>query len=104
MKTKNMSKKKKPFTWATLKKIVSKIPNDRLNDEVIIWTGRDDDASGFIVKDVEILKEDHLQDDEGCTSKSVMKETIDEEKKAGTHDPTDYPVVLYKGQRILYAE
>lgn len=102
-----MSKKtkEKKFTWETLRKIANSIPEDRIKDEVIIWTDRDDDASAFAVKCVERLSEDYIFDgDEGCAPRSIMKETIEEEKAAGTYSEQEFRVILHKGQRILYAE
>lgn len=94
--------RKRKFTWAALKRIANRIPEDRLKDEVIIWT---DDERALVVSCVETLKEDYLFDgDEACAPKSVMKEVIDEEKKQGTYDEGDFPVVHPKGRRILYAE
>lgn len=94
-------KKNKKFTWGDLKRITNNIADRHLPDEVIIWTDRDDDAAAFIVKGVERLSEDYLRDDEGCSPRSVVVDNIEKDE---TFDPKDWPVVLHKGQRILYAE
>jgi len=95
----------KKFTWSDLKRIANRIPKDRLKDEVIIWTDRDDDAAAFKVNGVQRLEEDYIFDqDDGCAPKSVMKELIADEKAAGTYDPDEYYLIHPKGRRILYAE
>ena len=92
----------KKFTWANLKRIANRIPDNRLKDEVVIWT---DDEKGYVVKGVEVLKEDYLFDgDEASAPRSVMRDIIKEEKQAGTYEDGEYPVVHPKGRRILYAE
>ena len=93
-------KNTKPFTWADLKKAVNQIPDAQLKKKVVIWT---DDENCYQVANVEILKEDHLNDgDDGCAPRSDLKDAIKEAKQTGDQDV--YYLIHKKGTRILYAE
>lgn len=92
-------KEDKKFTWADLKRRANRIPKERLQDEVVIWT---DDEKAYRVSDVERLTEDYLFDgDEGCAPKSAMKDCIEDAKQTGDED--EYYLIHPKGRRILYA-
>lgn len=95
-----MSKQKR-FTWKDLKKIVNAIPDNRLKDDVIIWTDRDDDASGFRVKEAFPLEENYVKGEEGCFPQSELK---DMKRFDDDFDPKDHPVLHKKGKMIIYAE
>jgi hypothetical protein len=88
----------KNMTWADLKKIVNKMPESRLKDDVTIWT---DTEECFKVADIEILKEDYVFDgDEGCAPKSVMKVA---DPKDWKENRDEYYTVHQKGTRIINA-
>jgi len=86
------------LTWADLKRIVNKMPESRLKDEVTIWT---DDERAYKIDCVEVLKEDYVFDgDEGCAPKSVMKEG---DPKDWKENRAEYYTVHPKGTRIINA-
>ena len=97
-------KKKKTLTWAEMKKIVNRIPKDRLKDEVIIWTDRDDDASAFRVRSVDRLEEDYLSGEEGCIPRSVVNSLKKDDPEQWEDEFKDAHIVHQKGKRIIYAE
>lgn len=85
----------KKFTWYDLKRVIDKMPEARLKDEVRGWK----DEDGVTITGVEILKEDYHDDgDIGTWPKSIMLENL------GDDDEEDYPLVFPKGTRILNVE
>lgn len=99
-----MAEKKKTMTWAEMKKIVNRIPKNRLKDEVIIWTDRDDDASAFRVRSVDRLDEDYFSGEEGCVPRSVVNELKRDDPEQWEDEFADSTIVHHKGKRIIYAE
>ncbi len=84
---------KKKFTWADLKKAVNELPEDQLNDTVIIWG----DEIALQITSIQALEEDYLRDDEGCTPRSALQDHLDENPQ----DIEEFPVVLKKGTFII---
>lgn len=90
-------KQRTSFTWNDLKKIANKIPQSRLGDRVYIW---DDDGGGYIIGDVEILKEDWLFDgDENSIPRSDLESAIGKDEIKNPEN--EYYVIHKKGTRIL---
>lgn len=88
----------KNLTWADLKRIVNKIPESRLQDEVTIWG---DDEQVFMIDNVQVLNEDYV--DDGCCNcvpRSIMRKADQEYWK---ENKEDHPVVYPKGTRIINA-
>lgn len=65
------------ITWAELKEIVNKLPEQILNQAVTIWNSSEE--AGSVAISVKILGEDHHYDgDEGCAPISIIKENFDD--------------------------
>lgn len=92
------------FTWRNLKKVVNRMPESRLDDQVTIWT----DEQALDVQGVMILKEGYCDDgDCGVAPISIMRGVRADEKKADAvgFDLSDFDLtpVYPKGTRILEA-
>jgi len=90
------------FTWRDMKNACNKIPESRLDDQVTIWT----DEQALNVQGVMVLKEGYCDDgDCGVAPLSIMRGIVEDEKKAGNHDPEDWDLtpVYPKGTRIIEA-
>ena len=86
----------KNLTWGDLKKIINKMPDSRLKDEITIWA---DDENCYKVDGVEVLKEDYVFDgDEGCCPRSVAKGFGANEYALLKHE-----IAHHKGTRIINA-
>lgn len=93
--------KTKQLTWLELKKVINEMPESLLGTPVILWP-TDNDESGIIISEVDVLDEDYLYDgDEGCAPESVMKETSD---SWGKEEEEEHYIIHAKGTPILYAQ
>lgn len=90
------------FTWRDLKRVVNKMPESRLDDQVTIWT----DEQSLDVQGVMILKEGYCDDgDCGVAPISIMRGVQQDAIKAGDYDKEDWDLtpVYPKGTRIIEA-
>jgi hypothetical protein len=86
------------FTWRDMKRVVNKMPESRLDDQVVIWD-MESDGRALKVEQVEILKEDYHDDgDVGTWKKSDMRAGLD-----ATDSEDSFPVIYPKGTRIINA-
>jgi hypothetical protein len=84
------------FTWADLKKAANEIPEELLNQEVVVW---EEDEGGCKIAAIDALEEDYRFDgDEGCAPASVLMEDYD-----GSDFDDDHYIIYPKGARILIA-
>ncbi len=92
----------KEFTWADLKKIVNKMPENQLAKGVTIWT---DKEQCFHITYVDILKEDYVSDGvDGCIGRSILKGTMTKEEWKEAKEFDSHYTVHEKGTRIINAE
>jgi hypothetical protein len=84
------------FTWADLKAAVNEVPDDQLNDQVILW----EEERGVKVGGVLILEEDYVKtdDDTLCAPKSDVVDTNE-----GWNE-IENPVVYKAGKMILFED
>jgi hypothetical protein len=81
-----------------MKRVVNKMPESRLDDQVVIWD-MESDGRALKVEQVEILKEDYHDDgDVGTWKKSDMRAGLD-----ATDSEDSFPVIYPKGTRIINA-
>lgn len=65
------------ITWAELKDIVNKLPDNILKQSVTIWNSSED--AGSVAVGIKTLDEDYCYDgDEGCAALSVIKELYED--------------------------
>ncbi len=103
-----MGKKKKTqvvkFTWADMKRIVNRIPDNILKEQIIIWPD-DNDEKGYKISCIEVLKEEYVHDgDAAACPKSIMKNSISKDEWDEGVKDGDYYTIFPKGMRIIIAE
>lgn len=85
------------ITWAEIKELVNKLPEDILKQRCTIWNESED--NGHSVTGIKILDEDwHFDGDEGCMPLRLLKEHNEdyEENKDEYHlvHATGTPILL----------
>lgn len=84
------------ITWAELKEIVNKLPDNILRQPVTIWNSSED--AGSVAIGVKTLDEDyHFNGDEGCGPISLIKEHDDDFEE----NKDDYYLVHAVGTPII---
>lgn len=90
------------FTFRDLKRIINKMPESRLGDNVVVW----EDEKAIHIEGVLILEENYVSDgDVAVCPISIIRENIAYDKKYGRYDPDYYDLttIYPKGTRILQA-
>jgi hypothetical protein len=80
--------------WADLKKAANELSEEQLQRPIFMWG-----VESGCKLEMEVLEEDYLDDDEGCSPRSVMVESLDEGESI-----EDYEVIHTKGTVILSAD
>lgn len=92
------------ITWAELKEIINKLPENILNQNATVWNGSED--AGSAVVGVKLLNEDwHYDGDEGCAPISIIKENYDDyEENKDTYrlvHATGTPILIIPDNTII---
>lgn len=95
-----MKKEVNKMTWADLKKVVNELPEELLDQKIVLWPLEDGEEAWNMVE-VMKLEENYVFDgDMGCTPESALRESYDEELSEDEFQKEHY-LVFEKGTPIM---